>query len=269
MVKEQQTYLEYASLPGYKFSYRNRDEKRGGGIGIYVKDCITYKIRNYIISLNSLEHLCVEVKGKNKKSSYLTGIIYQYNSENTKKIEWIEKIDAILSSIKSTWDSTIILTGDTNIDLLSSSTTRNMYKQQMLCMYQLSCHVTKSTRKGKKLIVHISSDVCKNKILHSDFLPCLTISDQDAPYIIINISTNKYEICYKFIRNLKHFDLQTYINDFKRLTFATVYSFNEETDDQLDTLNKLIFSVTDKHPPLVKTKFSRPPAPCMKDMKLN
>ena len=171
----------------------------------------------------------------------MTGIIYQYNSENTKKIEWIEKIDAILSSIKSTWDSTIILTGDTNIDLLSSSTTRDMYKQQMLDTYQLSCHVTKSTRKGKKLIVHISSTVCKNKILHSDVLPCLTISDQDALYIIVNISTNKYEICYKFIRNLKHFDLETYINDFKRLTFSTVYSFSEKTDDQLDTLNKLIF----------------------------
>ena len=68
---------------------------------------------------------------------------------------------------------------------------------------------------------------------------------------------------------MKDFDLQTYINDFKRLTFATVYSFNEETDDQLDTLNKLIFSVTDKLQPLVKTKFTRPPAPCMKDMKLN
>ena len=26
--------LEYVSLPGYKFSYRNRDEKRGGGVGV-------------------------------------------------------------------------------------------------------------------------------------------------------------------------------------------------------------------------------------------
>ena len=26
--------LEYVSLPGYKFSYRNRDEKRDGGVGV-------------------------------------------------------------------------------------------------------------------------------------------------------------------------------------------------------------------------------------------
>ena len=67
---------------------------------------------------------------------------------------------------------------------------------------------------------------------------------------------------------MKHFNLDTYINDFKTLPFATVYSFNE-TDDQLDTLNKLIVSVIDKHAPLFKTKFTRPPVPWMKDIKIN
>ena len=192
----------------------------------YIKDCITYKIRNDIISLDdSVEHLWVEVKGKNKKLPNLIGFVYQPSSENAKKIEWIEKIDAVLSSIKSTWNSTIILTGDTNIDLLSSSTTRDMY-EQMLHTYQLSCHIIKRTRKGKKLIDHISSDTCQNKILHSNVLHCPTISDHDAPYIIVNIPTKKYEIRYEFMRNLKHFDLETYINDFKILPFATVYSFN-------------------------------------------
>ena len=73
---------------------------------------------------------------------------------------------------------------------------------------------------------------------------------------------------FKFIRNLKHFDLETYINDFKTLPFATMYSFNE-TDDQLDTLNKLILSVIDKHAPFVRTKFTRPPAPWIKSISCN
>ena len=47
-----------------------------------------------------------------------------------------------------------------------------------------------------------------------------------------------------------------------------MYSFSK-TDYQLDTLNKLILSVIDKHAPLVKTKFTRPPAPWMKDIKIN
>ena len=193
-LKNDKHLLEYVNFPGYKFSYRNIYEKIGGGVGVYIKDCFTYKIRNYIFSLDdSLEHPWVEVKGKNQNSPYLIGIVYQPNSENAKKIEWTEKIDAVLSSIKSTWDSTIIMTGDTNIYLLSSSATRDMY-EQMLHTYQLSCHITKSTRKGKKLIDHICSNIYKNKILHSDVLPCLTISDPDAPYIIVKIPTNKYKI---------------------------------------------------------------------------
>ena len=143
-LKNDKHLFEYVNLPGYKFSYRNRDEERSGGVGVYIEDCITYKIRNAIISLDdSLEHLWAEVKSKNKKSPYLTGVAYQPSSENTKKIEWIEKTDAVLSSIKS------ILTGDTNVDLLPSSTTRDMY-EQMLHTYHLSCHIAKPTRKGKK-----------------------------------------------------------------------------------------------------------------------
>ena len=41
--------------------------EKGGGVGINLRDFITYKIINNIICLDdTLEHLCVEVKGKNK-----------------------------------------------------------------------------------------------------------------------------------------------------------------------------------------------------------
>ena len=36
-LKNDRYLLEYVSLPGYKFSYRNRDGKRGGGVGVYIK----------------------------------------------------------------------------------------------------------------------------------------------------------------------------------------------------------------------------------------
>lgn len=59
----------------------------------------------------------MEVKGKNKRSPYLIGFVYQPNSENAKNIEWIDKTDPVVSSIKSTRESSIILTDNTNIDL--------------------------------------------------------------------------------------------------------------------------------------------------------
>lgn len=59
------------------------------------------------------------------------------------------------------------------------------------------------------------------------------------------------------MRNLQKIDLESYINDFKTLTL-TIY-FADDSDDQLDMLNKLISSAVDKHAPLVRTKRTRPP----------
>ena len=53
--------------------------------------------------------------------NYNIWIVYQTRSENTKKIECPDRIDAVLSFIKSIWESSIILTGDTYIDLKSRS----------------------------------------------------------------------------------------------------------------------------------------------------
>ena len=78
-----------------------------------------------------------------------------------------------------------------------------------------------------------------------------------APYIVLNLPTNKFEIHYKFIRNLKRFDLEIFVKDFKTSPFTAVNSF-DETEDQ-----------PDKHTSLVKTKFTRPTAPWMQDIKIN
>ena len=47
-----------------------------------------------------------------------------------------------------------------------------------------------------------------------------------------------------------------------------VYYF-DDPNDQLDTLNKLILNVINEHGPLMKTKFTRPPAPWIKDFEIN
>lgn len=63
--------------------------------------------------------LWIEVQGKNKRLSKLISIVYQTSSANAKEIKWIEKVDLMLSSTKSTWESSIILAGDMNINLTS------------------------------------------------------------------------------------------------------------------------------------------------------
>ena len=90
-------FLEYFRLPGSKFSYITSDEKRAGGVGVYIKNCINYKFRNEIVSVNEkLEHLWIKLQGKDKRSSYLK----KKRLKNVKKDRMIEKIGSVLSSIK-------------------------------------------------------------------------------------------------------------------------------------------------------------------------
>ena len=56
---------------------RNRDEKRGDGVGFYIRDTIEFEVRSDILKLDdSIEHLRVEIQGRKKNlhvlSAYFT-----------------------------------------------------------------------------------------------------------------------------------------------------------------------------------------------------
>ena len=125
----------------------------------------------------------------------------------------------------------------------------------------------KPTHQGVKTIDHIVSNLETEKVLITDVLPCLTVSDHDAPYAIIKIPTALFQTRYKYIRNMRNFNIQEYYADFSTLPFSTVYSF-ENPDDQLAMLNKLILDCIDRHAPLKRKKITRPPPPWMKQLEI-
>ena len=104
----------------------------------------------------------------------------------------------------------------------------------------------------------------KLKLL-TDVLPCPTVSDHGAPYVIIKIPTTSFQTRYKYIRNMKNFSIKEYYADFSTLPFSTVYGF-DNPDNQLAMLNKLILDCIDRHASLKRTKFTRPLAAWMKQL---
>ena len=80
----------------------------------------------------------------------------------------------------------------------------------IFCVVNLVQHINLPTRKGSKIIYRIIINI-PNKILYSNVLPFPSISDHDVLYIIAKIPTNKYQCCYKFVRDMKNFDFQKQI----------------------------------------------------------
>ena len=65
--------LQYVQILRYSFCYKNRDERRGGGVGMYIKATIKYKERHDLSKLDeTIEHnMWIECQRKNKTNPAL------------------------------------------------------------------------------------------------------------------------------------------------------------------------------------------------------
>ena len=254
----------YVQINGYNTVFKNRTSKKGGGVGFYIKETLNFKVR-YDLSRdhNSLEVLFIEIRGRNKNTPTLICVAYQPSSNETDKLDWLEKFEHLLADVYSKWEGVMIITGDLNIDLLGNQKESIKRYKDMLHTFSLYQHVTKATRKNKTLIDHICSNI-HTKVIHCDVINTDEISDHDTPYTIFNMKKERFERRYKYVRNEKNLDLNKFVDDFNQLPTSLVYSF-DDPDDQISTLNKLITDCITEHAPTKRVKFTRPPAPWMND----
>ena len=139
--------VKQLNFSGYApFKYNNRVGQRGGGVGAYFKDGIKHKPRTDIDKKDTtIEHKWFEVKGK--KSPFLAAVFYQPSSEDLDKRNWMQKLETLISYVHTIWSDPIVITGDTNIDVLKSNyNVANEYKETL---HRLGMHqqITKPTRK--------------------------------------------------------------------------------------------------------------------------
>ena len=258
----QQNYIQ---INGYNTIVINRINKRGGGVGFYIKDQLEYKIhKDFTSKYEPLEILLIEILSRNRNSPTLICVAYQPGSSiKAEKLECLEKFEALMTDINTFWNVTLILTGDFNIDLLKSFKESTKSYEDILHMFSLQQHATKPTRKGKTLINYICSNI-PSKLINGDVIYTDEISDHDCPYTSFNIKKERFQLCYKYIRIEKNLNMNNYISDFKKLPTNLVYVF-DEPDDKIDVSNNLINQCISGHSQVKKVKFSLPAAPWMRD----
>ena len=86
-------------------------------VGLYIKNTKKYKKRQDISKLDeTIEHMWIEFQGTSRNKNYLVNVFWQPSPEDKEKLRWIQKLDTILSTVTMTWNKTIIISGDTNIE---------------------------------------------------------------------------------------------------------------------------------------------------------
>ena len=66
---------------------KNRDERWGGGVEMYIRDTIKYKKWQILSKLDeTIEHMWIECQGNNKNKNYLVDVFYQPHPEDKERL---------------------------------------------------------------------------------------------------------------------------------------------------------------------------------------
>ena len=169
-------------ISGYNFVSKNRQGRKGGGLGILISKDLSYRIPDLQLPKNNeTESMVVELKCK--QDSLL--IVNMYRPPNTKLPDNIKVIKSIFERIRKLDKPTAVCT-DHNINLLNATSHKKTQVFLESCIeLGLFPSITKPTR-----ITHSSATLIDNIFLSmgihdtstnwiliediSDHLPCLT-----------------------------------------------------------------------------------------------
>ena len=211
-----------------------------------------------------MEHLWLEILGRNKYSKALVDVIY--NSERIlNPSSWLDSRKSLLGHLTVSWDGMLILTGDVNIDMLSPLHYLTKRYQTILDVFELTqvvTHPTRITKTAEILIDHLIKNY-PQKVTDTGIVPYFIISDHDAIYACINVRLPRFQPWFNRKRDMKNFKEESFVEDFSTLPMSII-SYSDDPDEQLETINSLIRECIERHAPLKRIRVTGPPVPWTK-----
>ena len=209
-------------IPGYDIVRRDRN-KHGGGVCIYIKNYLNFKIR-YDLMSDQLENIVVEI---NKPNAVPILICTWYRPPGT-PIELFESFESLLGMIDCTNDEFYIL-GDINCNLLEKNPDCHTKKLLELCeLYNVSQTINEPTRvtSHSETLLDLCMTTTPDKISQSGVVRC-GISDHDIVYMVRKLNhfrVNRHRIVQK--RCLKHFNQEHFIEDLRNVPWDNIQDVN-------------------------------------------
>ena len=253
------------SVPGYsELHVKSRFSKQGGGVGLYFKNGIKFKIINEksIFMDQVLETIFAEITLPSNKKA-VVGSIYRPSSNhptltpNEQFEQSIELLSNLLSDLTSVYDE-IYIFGDLNIDVLKYSSCKFATEYvDLLFSFGLLQTVTKPTRctiNSATLIDHaivlpkpqpFESVILVSKV--SDHFPVILFGNSVAPK--------------KPLKEVTSRDFsEANINKFKCATSSFNWNFVtdiNDTQEAFSSFSNVFHNLYNLHFPLVTTKFNK------------
>lgn len=197
------------ALPGFVLICNDRTGKGGGGVAIYLRADIPYKVVSMSPSSysGSAEHLFLEITLHRVKM--LLGVIYSPNLT----IDYFDSFDSLLNDFCPAYDH-VVLMGDFNTCLLKNDT-RTHKLQSILSSFNLSIlplsathHFPNCTPSLLDLIIVSNSN---NVSSHGQLTACF--SYHGLVFLSYKLRPPKRKPQYILLRNYEGMDLEALLHD--------------------------------------------------------
>ena len=239
------------NLDGYDVVRKDRS-RNGGGVCIYLRSSINYKIRDDLVP-SELEAVCIEIIKPHSKP-FLVTTVYRPPSASSDFFDLFEKlIKAIDNENKEMY-----VLGDLNCDMLKTDKDSNTPTKKIKSLYelyqlsQLIDEATRITMTTSSLIDHIVTNtpekISDSGVIHTG------ISDHSLVFAIRKISVIRKQENTVEIRNMKNFDEEKFVAELLKQHWEYVYFFAEDPNAMWEMWKKLFLEVLDKHAPLQHKK---------------
>ena len=235
--------------------------KEGGGLAIFVKTHIRFKLRNDLTfpidKQNQFDGIFIEIESHDKQTRPLVlGNIYRSPSYNS-ITDFSQSLSLIIERLNSE-NKDIVIVGDMNIDLIKSETHRetsefldNMISNDLFPKITLPTRVTHTSA---TLIDHIYT----NNKQHSTIAGTIKtdISDHFSNFILFKWTPTKSSPKFITYRNCSKIAIENLNKALQETNWTSILN-NTNVDSAYDKFLDIYTSLQNEHLPLVTTKFNK------------
>ena len=165
-------------IPGYKLYHSNRSGKRGGGVGVLVKQCLTSReLLEFPKELNGIEICSVEIKTDKGP----LGILSLYRPPNTNPTNFAKNFETLVKKVKKCCKE-VIIGLDHNLDFLKATkhNPTNEFIEKILDLNLLPS-ITRPTRITKCSATLIDNIIVDHK--HCEYLDSYVVLDDISDHL--------------------------------------------------------------------------------------
>lgn len=250
------------SIPGYVLLRNDRIGAQGGGVAIYLRADVTYKIVccSSGVYSGSPEYLFVEVVFSGIK--HLVGVVYCPPT-----INYFTKLEAILEETASQYSHHVVM-GDFNTCLINKTpvyASRASKLSYIISANNLSIlptgptHHLPSSSSLLDLIITSRPDLATY-----GQLPAASFSHHDLLFLSYKSKPPKYHPTTISLRNFSLIDLDKLRSEAASIDWSALYTV-DDIDTKVQTLTREVLELYDRHAPVHIVKLRRPPAPWIND----